>query len=401
MTPTILFDLDDTLLANSMDTFLPAYFKLLSDHLQDYYPPQQLPPLIYRSTEKMVQNLDPEISMEHCFDSVFYPELNQKKSDLSIKIFDFYQNKFPELKPLTQPFPTVPKLIKSLEKNKFNIGISTNPLFPKKAIEHRLAWAGIPVGEHSFNTVTTFEDYHFCKPHPDYYAETIAQMGWPDGPVLMVGNDWKMDILPAEELGIPTYYVGSSEKIDQSLRHHLSENGSINEIETWIYKVIANNGVFECRDSLKAYLAILRSTPAAINTLIKSIDQDSFYAHPIKSEWSLIEILSHLRDVDDKVNLPRVKMLKTEKEPFFSAQLTDEWAKDGHYLNNNITNTLNQYNASRKTLINNILELTDQDWRKTITHTIFGPTSPLEIIKFMAQHDRLHVQQIYKTTKSL
>ncbi len=33
MIRTILLDLDDTLLANSMDTFLPAYFQALGSHL--------------------------------------------------------------------------------------------------------------------------------------------------------------------------------------------------------------------------------------------------------------------------------------------------------------------------------------------------------------------------------
>jgi len=38
MIQTILFDLDETLLGNHMDTFLPSYFALLGKHAARYIP---------------------------------------------------------------------------------------------------------------------------------------------------------------------------------------------------------------------------------------------------------------------------------------------------------------------------------------------------------------------------
>jgi hypothetical protein len=34
-------------------------------------------------------------------------------------------------------------------------------------------------------------------------------------------------------------------------------------------------------------------------------------------------------------------------------------------------------------------------------HAIFGPTDVTEIISFVADHDRMHIQQAWKTLKSL
>jgi hypothetical protein len=44
--------------------------------------------------------------------------------------------------------------------------------------------------------------------------------------------------------------------------------------------------------------------------------------------------------------------------------------------------------------------LDENIWTRTARHAIFGPTNFLEVISFMADHDRLHIQQSWKTIKS-
>jgi hypothetical protein len=40
-------------------------------------------------------------------------------------------------------------------------------------------------------------------------------------------------------------------------------------------------------------------------------------------------------------------------------------------------------------------------WGRIARHAIFGPTDFLEIISFVADHDRLHLQQAWKNLQSL
>ena len=42
MLKAILFDLDDTLLGNSMETFMPAYFQTLAHSVAHLIPPKRL-----------------------------------------------------------------------------------------------------------------------------------------------------------------------------------------------------------------------------------------------------------------------------------------------------------------------------------------------------------------------
>ena len=52
---------------------------------------------------------------------------------------------------------------------------------------------------------------------------------------------------------------------------------------------------------------------------------------------------------------------------------------------------------ARMDLLDLLSSLSDADWMRSARHTIFGPTNLKELIRITARHDRLHMQQIYKT----
>jgi FMN phosphatase YigB (HAD superfamily) len=85
--------------------------------------------------------------------------------------------------------------------------IATNPLFPRLAIERRLEWAGIPVGQYDYALVTTYENMHAAKPQPAYYREILEVTGSEPREALMVGDDWRNDIAPAAAAGLFTYWI--------------------------------------------------------------------------------------------------------------------------------------------------------------------------------------------------
>jgi hypothetical protein len=44
-------------------------------------------------------------------------------------------------------------------------------------------------------------------------------------------------------------------------------------------------------------------------------------------------------------------------------------------------------------------EITPKDWERKARHAIFGPTNFLEVVGFIAEHDRLHIQQAWSALK--
>jgi FMN phosphatase YigB (HAD superfamily) len=58
--------------------------------------------------------------------------------------------------------------------------------------------------------IPSYETFHFAKPNPAYFAEFLAQLGWPKTPIVMVGNDVESDIGAARQLGLPVFWMASN-----------------------------------------------------------------------------------------------------------------------------------------------------------------------------------------------
>jgi len=402
MNLTVLFDLDGTLLQNLDSIFIPAYIDLLGNYLGKEIPSQKIQIGVLKATQFMEANIDPTKTLEECFDDYFYPKIGLLKSNLQEEIDQFYQEFFPTLRIYTSEIDEAKSLTIKLFEKGTNLVIATNPLFPRVAITQRIQWANLRPQIEDYSLITSYENFHFAKPNPAYYAEILANLGWPEGPVVMVGNDWIRDIVPAETIGIPTFFLTAGDENSVKSINSKSSQGSWYDLERWIEKMILNGSSIEPENSIEAYIAILTSTAAIIDNLFRISKKISYWnIRPVPSEWSLVEIITHLADVDAEVNLPRINLIQDENIPFFPAISTDEWANERNYILNNPIEEMERFLQNRKMLINILSSLPNQYLEKQVNHAIFGPTKVLEIIKFITQHDRIHINQIHNTISLL
>lgn len=213
MIQKILLDLDDTLLGNNMERFLPLYFAALGERMADFVAPEDLVRKVLASSRVMMQNQDPTVTNQQAFDADFFPALGHPESEVRLAIASFYENDFSALKQYTQPRPEARRLVRFLFDQGYDVVIATNPLFPRHAIEHRLDWAG--VSDFPFRLVTTYENSHFSKPNPRYYQEILEVVGCRPQEGIMVGDDFENDIAPAMEVGLHTYWIGDGTPEDK------------------------------------------------------------------------------------------------------------------------------------------------------------------------------------------
>jgi len=146
----------------------------------------------------------------------------------------------------------------------------------------------------------------------------------------------------------------------------------------------------------QALLANLRSTPAAIGTLVSSLSLDVWKQRPAPAEWSLTEVICHLRDVEREVNLPRIRKMLAEENPFLAGEVTDRWVEERHCAGQDGRQALADFVTARKEALG-LLNGLQAEWSRTARHAIFGPTTLQELVGFVAGHDRAHVQQVWKT----
>ena len=393
---TLLLDLDDTLLNTNMDAFVPAYFQALSGALADRVPPEIMLPALMSGTRAMMANLDPALMLREVFNAKFYPKLNLERLDLQERIDRFYDEVFPGLGSLTSPIPEAVRLVEWAFAQHHRVVIATNPLFPLKAIQHRLRWAGLAPEKYPFDLVSSYESMHFTKEGVAYYPEILAQLGWPEDPVVMVGDDVEREVIPTRLAGFPIYFVRKDGEVPPEAAN--VPQGSLESLRPWLEKADPQT-LCVSFESTSALLATLRSTPAALATLTASLPAEAWKKEPAPGEWSLTEIVCHLRDVEREVNLPRLNKILAEQNPFLPGEETDLWVKQRNCAAGDGPAMLLDFLSARKQCLAILDALDAAGWARPARHAIFGPTHIQELVGFIAGHDRAHVQQVWKTLR--
>ena len=237
MLKAILFDLDDTLLGNSMETFMPAYFQLLASYAAHLIPPERLLSELMRASRAMIANDGAGPTNEESFAAIFYPALGQERAELEPLFERFYADEFPKLRSLMQPRPEARPLVEWAFERGFQVVIATNPLFPRTAIEQRLDWAGVPVGAwlpRPYALVTTYENMHATKDHPAYYREILAHLGRQPDECLMIGDNWQWDVVQSAAVGIPAYWIAEPDEAPPEGDVTPVGQGTLADLWAWI-----------------------------------------------------------------------------------------------------------------------------------------------------------------------
>jgi len=392
---TLLLDLDDTLLNTNLHTFMPAYFQALADYVCGHVPSEKFLRALIGGVNRMNDNEDPRMTLQEAFEEHFYLELGLPKDEIQGVLDDFYDREFPRLATYTTRVNDAAEFMDWATSSDFQIAIATDPLFPLKATYHRLRWAGFDPEQ--FELVSAFEDFHFTKAHPAYYAEVLGSLGWLDNPVLMAGNDIHRDILPAQRLGLKTYLVGSE---FASHPDGVSGSGSLADLRRWLESTepSALEPSFKSRD---ATLAILSSTPAVLPKFIHSLSDDDCRHEPARDGWAMNEIVCHLRDTEREVHALQVDLMLEKDDAFIPRPDADVWASEREYLNEDARTAMGEFDSARVALLDKVKNLPDETWNRKVRHAIFGPSNFTEVMGFAADHDRLHLQQAWKTRRLL
>ena len=393
---TLLLDLDDTLLDTNMDAFVPAYFGALAKHLKGHVSSEVMLPALMSGTQLMLASEDPAHTLQEIFEADFYPKLGVPKEQLSDVIEQFYDEVFPTISHVTKKREGAVELVDWAFAQGYRVAVATDPLFPRKATYHRIRWAGLE--PERFDLVSSFETFHFSKSHPAYFAEMLGRLGWADGPVLMVGNDIERDLLPAQKLGLATFHIdaGAASKSGPETERR----GNLVDLRLWLES--ADPASLE--PSLKttdAILAIMSSTPGVMRSLTSGLQMDSLFREPTPDDWAVIEILCHLRDTEREVHQMQIKTLLEEDQPFIPRPNAAVWANQRNYLNEDGPSALKEFTLARISNLGQLKDLGDEVWTRKARHAIFGPSNFREVIGFMAEHDRMHIQQAWNTIRTL
>jgi hypothetical protein len=113
-----------------------------------------------------------------------------------------------------------------------------------------------------------------------------------------------------------------------------------------------------------------------------------------------VEIVCHLRDTEREVHRTQMEALQSAAQPFVPRPDAAVWAKQRNYLGEDGPQAIAQFAEARLRMLRDVEAASPELWEKPARHAIFGPTYFGEVAGFMADHDRLHIQQAWETLRA-
>ena len=197
----VLFDLDGTLVHVDMQAFIPAYLRRLTARLENFAAPNLIAKVLRQLVFEMLSSTEGVRTMEqHLLDGLD-EKCNIPAEGYVAALEEFLSEDLPELQSLVTGHPLARDLVEACVERDWVPVLATNPIFPRAAVEARLAWAGLD--DLPFALVTTYENARYCKPQHGYFRDVMSTLELAPEACLMVGNDTEQD-LSAGDLGVQT-----------------------------------------------------------------------------------------------------------------------------------------------------------------------------------------------------
>ncbi len=379
MIKVALLDLDNTLIQNDDISFARAFLEKLEAFGQAHLGKNGLS-AGFRAGLKRLQIARPPD--ETISGAIIFGISNN--CDIPAEVVEqglrtFYTELYPALSIYCTPQQGAEELIHLLKEQGYRIAIATNPIYPLSAVQMRLRAGNLPI---HYDFITHADNMHYAKPNPAYYAELIARLGVEPDEAVMIGDRLDNDIQAAQAINIRGFLSGR----DGTLQN-FAEAMQQRTFEQIPRLPLSPDMIFS------QYLGNI----GAIFGVIQDIQPRFWHQQPHPDEWSPIQILCHLVDSETSVQRRRLQHILAEDNPFLAQPKPPP--KPGEFDCALLEGEAiaHQWASMRTDTMAFLRKLTPEDWKRPARHSIFGPTTFLEMAQFTAQHDRLHIEQLCQT----
>lgn len=148
-------------------------------------------------------------------------------------------------------------------------------------------------------------------------------------------------------------------------------------------------------------LAILVESPHRLKALTADLTEPQLRASPAPGEWSVTEILAHLRSCAD-VWGDAIESIVLTDDPTIWAVNPTTWIERTDYRELEFAPSLRAFTKQRERLLSLLEPLSKRDWSRSAT--VCGAGAPLErtvqsYADRLARHERTHWRQVASTAR--
>ncbi|MGH9868871.1 MAG: DinB family protein [Candidatus Polarisedimenticolia bacterium] len=135
----------------------------------------------------------------------------------------------------------------------------------------------------------------------------------------------------------------------------------------------------------------LKKTPISLARLLDGLTPGDLAWKPSASEFSILENVWHLRDIEEEGYLVRVRRLRAEPHPVLPDIDGDRLAAERRYNEQPLQPGYEGFARARRLATEAVADATDQDLARPGTLEKTGPVTLGSILEMMREHDADHL----------
>jgi hypothetical protein len=152
-------------------------------------------------------------------------------------------------------------------------------------------------------------------------------------------------------------------------------------------------------DSEHDLIDSLAAAPDALAGLLAGVDDDlARRARGGDEGWSIVEVLCHLRDAEERA-VERVRLMRDEDEPLLAAYDQDAWAVERDYAGDDPRRAAAAFARHRADHVAILRSLEPGAWERPGRHAEQGRVTIMNHTIHMATHDLEHLAQIARALR--
>ena len=147
-------------------------------------------------------------------------------------------------------------------------------------------------------------------------------------------------------------------------------------------------------ESTEELLATLARTPVEIARLINDVPDFSVVIKPSPDEFSVLENVCHLRDIETEGYSVRIQRILAEDNPALADVDGARLAIERDYNKQDLNDALAAFTAARKQNVADFTNASAAEYERAGTLEVVGQITLRKLLEMMCQHDEGHVDEV-------
>ncbi len=143
------------------------------------------------------------------------------------------------------------------------------------------------------------------------------------------------------------------------------------------------------------HLRTLDETPARLKAAVKGLPKKALLARPAPGKWSILEIVAHMRDMEELAYADRYRRILSEDNPALPDIEGSALAIERDYRAQSLSALLRDWSKLRRENLRTLKKLKTAQWERTGVHSTAGQLSMATLLRRHAVgNDEAHLGQI-------